>query len=187
MRKVILFNLITLDGYFEGIRKWDIDWHRVDEEFDEFSVDQLNQAGGIIFGRITYEGMSTFWTSPKAIETDPIVAEKMNSLPKFVFSRTMEQAEWNNSQVIKGDAVQELKKLKEHPGNDLFIFGSADLASTFIKNKLIDEYRLLVNPILLGKGGAMFINNNEQLHLKLLDVRVFHNGNVLLNYAADGD
>jgi dihydrofolate reductase len=185
MRKVILFNLITLDGYFEGTHKWDIDWHRVDEEFDEFSIDQLNHAGGIIFGRVTYEGMASFWSSPKAIETDPVVAAKMNSLPKFVFSRTKEKADWNNSQIIKGDAVQELKKLKEQPGNDLFIFGSADLASTFIKHNMIDEYRLLVNPILLGKGGAMFTDNGESINLKLLNIRVFHNGNVLLKYAPD--
>lgn len=187
MRKVILFNLITLDGYFEGTRKWDIAWHRVDEEFDEFSIEQLNHAGGLIFGRVTYQGMASFWQSPEAIETDPVVAAKMNSLPKFVFSKTMGKAEWNNSQVIKGDAVQGLKRLKEQPGDDLFIFGSADLASTFIKNKMIDEYRLLVNPILLGNGGCMFTKNDEPLNLKLLDVRVFHNGNVLLNYAPDGE
>lgn len=187
MRKVILFNLITLDGYFEGTHKWEIDWHRVDNEFDEFSIEQLNLASGIIFGRVTYEGMASFWPSPKAIETDPVVAAKMNSLPKFVFSKTMGKAEWNNSQVINRDAVQELKKLKEQPGGDLFIFGSANLASTFIRYKMIDEYRLLVNPILLGRGGAMFMENDERLNLKLLNVRVFHNGNVLLNYAPDGE
>ena len=147
MRRVIMFNLITLDGYFEGTNKWDIAWHQVDDEFNQYAIEQLNQAGRLIFGRVTYQGMADYWPSPAAIKNDPIVANKMNSLPKYVFSRTIDKADWNNTQVIKGDAVREVKKLKQEDGKDLLLFGSANLSATFTKNGLIDEYRLMMNPI----------------------------------------
>ncbi len=185
MRKAILFNLITLDGYFEGENKWDIGWHQVDDEFNEFSIDQLSHAGGLIFGRVTYQGMASYWPSAEAIKNDPVVAAKMNSILKFVFSKTLDKAEWNNTQLIKGDAVEEMTRLKAQPGNDLFIFGSADLAATLTRHQLIDEYRLIVNPIVLGRGGALFKENGGRLNLKLLDTKIFRNGNVLLYYAPD--
>ena len=186
MRKVIMFNLITLDGYFEGINKWDINWHQVDDEFNEYSIEQLNQCSGIIFGRVTYEGMAAYWPSPTAIESDPLVAGKMNSIPKYVFSKTLEKVDWNNTQLIKGEAVEELKMLKQISGKDLFIFGSANLSSTFTKNGLIDEYRLMVNPVILGAGTPLFTENGEMLKMKLLNIKSFHNGNVLLYYQPDG-
>jgi len=186
MRKVIMFNLITLDGYFEGNNKWDISWHQVDDEFNEFSIEQLSQCSGLIFGRVTYEGMASYWPTPTAIENDPIVAGKMNSVPKFVFSKTFEKAGWNNTMLIKGDAIEELKKLKHLPGKDLFIFGSANLSSTFTRNGLIDEYRLMINPIVLGTGNTLFKGNGEMLKMKLLKTKTFRNGNVLLYYQPDG-
>lgn len=186
MRKAIMFNLITLEGYFEGANKWDIGWHQVDQEFNQFSIDQLNHAGGLIFGRVTYQGMASYWTSPAAQQDDPVVTKLMNSLPKFVFTRTLDKAEWSNTQLVKGEAVDFLKELKKQAGNDLFIFGSANLASTFTKNGLIDEYRLMVNPIILGKGASVFDGNNGMLKLKLIDLKTFHNGNVLLYYQPDG-
>lgn len=182
MRKIILFNLITLDGYFEGTNKWDISWHQVDDEFNEFSIDQLSKADGLIFGRVTYQGMASYWPSPSAVQDDPIVAGKMNSIPKYVFSKTLDKLDWNNSILVKGDAVAELGKLKNQNGRDLFIFGSANLASTFSKHHLIDEYRLIVNPIVLGSGNLLFSQSGGQLKFRLMDTRVFHNGNVLLYY-----
>jgi len=181
MRQVIMFNLITLDGYFEGLNK-DITWHQVDDEFNEFAIEQLSSTDGLIFGRVTYQLMAAYWPTPIAIENDPIVAGKMNSLPKFVFSNTFEKVDWNNSRLIKGDAVEELKKLKQQAGKDLFIFGSANLSSTFTKNGLIDEYRIMVNPIVLGAGVPLFKGNGEILKMKLLNSKSFHNGNVLLYY-----
>lgn len=186
MRKAIMFNLITVDGYFEGVNKWDIDWHQVDDEFNQFSIDQLNLSGGLIFGRVTYQGMAAYWPTPTAIQNDPIVAGLMNTIKKYVFSRTLEKIEWSNSQLIKGDAVTELKKLKEQPGNDLYIFGSANLSSTFTKNGLIDEYRLMVNPIVLGKGVPIFDSNQGILKLNLINLKTFRNGNVLLYYQPAG-
>lgn len=186
MRKLIMFNLITLDGYFEGPKKWDINWHRVDGEFNEFSIDQLNHAGGLIFGRVTYEGMAAYWPTPAANNDDPVVAGKMNSILKYVFSNTLGKTEWNNTRLIKGDAVQEMIKIKALPGNDLLLFGSANLASTFTQHSLIDEYRLMVNPVVLGEGEPLFKENGGWLKLKLINTRVFHNGNVLLYYIKDG-
>jgi dihydrofolate reductase len=186
MRNVILFNLITLDGYFEGRNKWDIAWHQVDDEFNEFSIEQLNKAGGLIFGRVTYQGMASYWPTPTAIKNDPRVAALMNSISKYVFSNTLDKTDWNNTRIIKGDASVELKKLKQESGKDLFIFGSADLASTFTKNRLIDEYRLIVNPIALGAGNPLFKQNGEMLKLKLLNTKSFRNGNVLLYYQPEG-
>jgi dihydrofolate reductase len=182
MRKAIMFNLITIDGFFEGPNKWDIGWHQVDQEFNEFSIDQLGHAGGLIFGRVTYQGMVSYWPGPTAIQNDPQVAGLMNSIPKYVFSKTLETVDWNNTHLIKGDAVDELKKLKQQSGNDLFIFGSANLSSIFTRNRLIDEYRLIVNPVVLGKGGSVFDGLQETLKLKLVNVKTFGNGNVLLYY-----
>ncbi len=186
MRKAIMFNLITLDGYFEGANKWDIGWHQVDQEFNQFAIDQLNQAGGLIFGRVTYQGMASYWPTPAAHQDDHQVAGLMNSIPKYVFTRTLDTLEWNNSQLLKGDAVQELKKLKGQSGQDLLILGSANLSSTFTKHGLIDEYRLMVNPVVLGKGAPVFDGNGDPLKFKLVDLKSFHNGNVLLSYRPDG-
>ena len=185
MRKVIMFNLITLDGYFEGLNK-DITWHQVDDEFNEFAIEQLSKSDGLIFGRVTYQLMAAYWPTPMAVENDPIVAGKMNSLPKFVFSKTLVKADWNNTQLIKGDAIEELKKLKQQPGKDLFIFGSAILSLTFTKNGLIDEYRIIINPIVLGAGNPLFKGKGKVLKMKLLNTRSFRNGNVLLYYQPVG-
>lgn len=185
MRKVIMFNMITLDGFFEGKNKWDIGWHQVDEEFNEFAIDQLQHAGGLIFGRVTYEGMASYWQSPAALDDDPNVTKLMNSLPKFVFSRTLEKASWNNTRLIRGDASEAIHQLKQEDGDDLFIFGSADLSSSLIRDHVIDEYRLMVAPIVLGAGGALFKEIEGLIKMKLLDTRKFHNGNVLLSYTSD--
>jgi dihydrofolate reductase len=137
-----MFNLITLDGYFAG-PKGDISWHQVDEEFNKYSIQQLQTSGGLVFGRITYQLMANYWPTKQADEDDPIVAELMNSLPKYVFTRTLQRVEWNNTQMMRGEAVEEMKVLKQQPGRDLFIFGSANLSQTFIQNRLIDEFAII--------------------------------------------
>lgn len=181
MRRVILFNMITLDGYFEGPGA-NIDWHHVDEEFNQFAVEQLESAGGLIFGRVTYQGMAEYWPTLTALETDPMVAEKMNRLPKYVFSRTLDRVDWHNSHLFKGEAAAEVAKLKQESGGDLYIFGSGNLATPLIRAKLVDEIRLIVNPVAIGSGTAMFKDIEEPLELKLLRAQVFRNGNVLLVY-----
>lgn len=179
MRKIILFNMITLDGYFEGPDR-DISWHTVDEEFNDFAIDQLNAAGGLIFGRITYELMYSYWPTPAANQDDPGVAGLMNSLPKYVFSRTLGHVEWNNTKLLKGDAAGEVAQLKEQPGKDLFIFGSGILAASLTDQGLIDEYRLMVSPIVLGRGRPLFEGVKQPLPFTLVRTRSFRNGNVLL-------
>jgi dihydrofolate reductase len=173
--------MVSLEDYFEGPNA-DITWHHVDSEFNDFAIEQLDSAGGLIFGRKTYSMMSSYWPSQYAIDDDPIVAEKMNSLPKFVFSKTLDQVDWNNTTLLKGNAVEQLTTLKQQPGKDLFIFGSAGLASTFSRQGLIDEYRLMVNPVIIGCGEPLFKNLDEKIDLRLLQTRTFKNGNVLLTY-----
>ena len=181
MRKIILFNMITLDGYFAG-PGGEIDWHNVDEEFNDFAIEQLNSADGLIFGRLTYQLMASYWPTPAALNDDPIVAARMNSIPKIVFSRTLAEAEWSNTRLVKGNLVEEIPKLKQQPGKDYYIFGSADLATTFIENGLIDEYRIIVNPVVLGAGMPLFKDIKSRLNLKLIKARTFRSGNVLLYY-----
>jgi dihydrofolate reductase len=118
MRKVIFFMLTSLDGYFEGPNQ-DITWHNVDDEFNDLAVEQLNSVDMLLFGRVTYEMMASFWPTPYAIETDPIVAEKMNSLPKIVFSNTLSGAEWQNTRLIKTNFAESL--VLTQPGKDLII------------------------------------------------------------------
>lgn len=184
MAKLVLFNMITLDGFFEG-PDHDIDWHRVDEEFNTFAVEQLKTAGGLVFGRVTYELMTEYWPTSAAQRDDPHVAGLMNSLPKYVFSRRLTLATWANTRPLRGDAVEEMERLKRQPGGDLLLFGSGDLAGAFTAQGLIDEYRLIVNPIALGRGTPLFKDLTRPLPFDLLSARTFANGNVLLVYRPD--
>src|SRR5512135_276543 len=141
MSKIIMFNMVTLDGFFAGPNE-EIDWHHVDDEFNEFAIAQLNSAGGLLFGRVTYDVMASYWPTDMAKTDDPIVANKMNTLPKIVFSRTLKKADWNNTRLVKGDVAEEVARLKRQSGQDWLLFGSADLASTLTHFGLIDEYRI---------------------------------------------
>lgn len=181
MRKVILFMMVTLDGFFEGANG-DINWHNVDEEFNEFAIAQLDTIDTLLFGRVTYQGMASYWPTPDAITDDPIVAHKMNSLPKVVFSKTLDKAEWQNTRLVKDHIADEITKMKQQPGKDIFIFGSSDLTVSLAKLGLVDEYRIMVNPVVLGNGTPLLKGINDSLHLKLLKTKVFRSGNVLLYY-----
>lgn len=181
MRKLLFFMLTSLDGFFEGPGR-DINWHHVDEEFNEFAIEQLNSVDTLLFGRITYELMASYWPTPAAKTDDTIVAEKMNATAKIVFSKTLEKAEWENTLLIKENFAEEISKLKRQPGKDLIIFGSSDLAVTFIEHGLIDEYRIMINPVVLGKGKSLFTGIRGTLELKFLKTRPFKSGNVLLYY-----
>jgi len=181
MRKVFVFNLVSLDGYFEGPNR-DISWHNVDAEFNEYAVDMLNSVDTLLFGRVTYELMASYWPTPDVIKSDPIVAERMNNLPKIVFSRTLEKAEWNNTRLVKDNIEEEIKNMQKQPGKDMAILGSGSIMSEFAQHGLIDEYRIMVNPVVLGSGNPLFKDIKDRLYLKLLKTRTFRNGNVLLYY-----
>jgi dihydrofolate reductase len=176
--------MVTLDGFFAG-PNGEIDWHHVDEEFNDFAIAQLSSAGGLLFGRATYQVMASYWPTDIARTNDPVVADKMNSLPKIVFSRTLESADWNNTRLVKGDVAGEIANLKRQPGGDWLLFGSADLASTLTHFGLIDEYRIMVNPVVLGNGRPLFEDVEDRLNLRLVSTKTFRNGNVLLCYQPD--
>jgi dihydrofolate reductase len=181
MRKLIVFNLVTLDGYFAG-RGGDISWHNVDAEFNEYAIEMVKAGNTLLFGRITYELMASFWPTPEAIKNDPIVAERMNNLPKIVFSRTLDKVDWNNTRLVKANMLSEIRKMKQESGNDMAILGSGSIVSQLAQQGLIDEYRIMVNPVILGKGKTMFEGIQDKLALKLIKSRIFDNGNVLLYY-----
>jgi len=181
MRKLHMFNLVTLDGYFAG-PDGNIDWHNYDAEHNDFGIEQLQTIDTLIFGRVTFQMMASYWPSPAALANDAIAAGLMNNVPKIVASRTLESADWNNTRLIKQDVVAEIARLKQQPGKDMFIFGSGKLSATLTSAGLIDEYRLIVNPIVLGSGQPLFQAVKERLPLKLVNSRKFQNGNVLLYY-----
>lgn len=186
MRKIVVFNLVSLDGYFAG-PKGDIDWHNTDREFGKFAEEQTSEFKTLIFGRVTYELMKSYWPTPQAIKDDPIVAKVLNTAPKIVFSKTLEKVEetpvWKNVTLFKEINPEEIKRLKTQPGGDMTILGSGTIVQTFTNLSLIDEYRLLVNPVILGRGKPMFNNVKDRLQLKLLKTRNFKSGNVLLSYS----
>lgn len=182
MRKVIMFNMISLDGLFEGPGH-DLSWHNTDEDFMHMAIDQLDEGGALLFGRATYEMMAEFWPSPAGVKDDPETAVRMNRMPKYVFSRTLPKAGWTNTTLISGDAAEAVRALKEQPGKPLLLFGSANLAVSLVQHNLIDEFRLVINPLVLGSGTPLFQGLSQPLKLKLIESKTYANGNVLLKYA----
>jgi dihydrofolate reductase len=185
MRKVILSNMVTLDGFFEGPNK-ELDWHIVDEEFNQYAIDLLSNVDALLFGRVTYQLMADYWpaasTNPSTPKSDLEIADKMNNLPKIVFSKTLQEVKWNNSRLVKENIAEEISKMKTQPGKDMVIFGSGSIVSTFMRLGLIDEYRIIVNPIVLGNGNPLFKGINGKQNLKLLNTKVFDSGIVILFY-----
>ena len=184
MRKLKVFNQVSLDGYFSD-GHGDMSWaHKQDAEWRAFTEEHARGGGELVFGRVTYELMASFWPTPAALKTAPAVAERMNSLPKVVFSRTLDRASWNNTRLIKGDLAAEVRKLKAEPGPDMVIMGSGSIVSQLIDARLIDEVQIVVNAIVLGSGRTMFEGVKERADLRLKKTRSFSNGNVVLWYEA---
>jgi dihydrofolate reductase len=182
MRKLVVFNSVTLDGYFTD-QNSDMSWaHKQDAEWNAFVADNAQGGGVLLFGRITYELMASFWPTPFASENFASVAEGMNNGPKVVFSRTLDQASWNNTKLVKDDIAAEVRKMKNEPGENMVILGSGSIVSQLAQEGLIDEYQIVLNPVVLGKGRTMFEGIKEKLTLKLTKTRAFGNGNVLLCY-----
>jgi dihydrofolate reductase len=184
MRKLVVFNHVSLDGYFVDANG-DMSWakaHSQDADWNAFVAENASGGGTLVFGRVTYDMMAGFWPTPLARETMPEVAERMNSLPKVVFSRTMDKAEWSNTTLIKGELAAEMLKMKQQPGDDMVILGSGSIVSQLTQKGLIDSYQVIVNPIVLGKGRTMFDGVKEKLRLNLTKSQTFGNGNVFLSY-----
>jgi len=181
MRKLNMFNFISLNGFYKGANE-DLSWHNHDEEGARFSEENLNGGGTLVFGRITYQMMEKSWTSEALIKNLPKVAEGMNKAEKIVFSNTLDKAEWQNTTLFKGNMIEEMKKLKQSPGNDMCILGSGNIIAQLAEHNLIDEYQLLLNPLVLAEGTPLFKNMKHNLKLKLTRTREFKNGNVLMCY-----
>ena len=181
MRKIIVSNYVTIDGFFAG-PNGELDWFVWDDEMAKFSTDQLKTMDTILLGRVTYQLFADYWPTPVAYKENPIIAPMMNELSKIVFSRTLDKAEWNNSKVVKENIAEEISRLKQQPGKDMVIFGSGTIVSAFAQHGLIDIYRLIVNPVVLGNGKPLFKGLDDKLKLKLLNARPFGSGNVILEY-----
>ncbi len=185
MRKVIVSEMVTLDGFFAG-PNGEIDWHIVDEEFNQYAIDLLNTVDTILFGRVTYHLFESYWpvaaTNPSTSKSDLKIAHKINNMTKIVFSKALEKVEWKNARLVKEVIPEEIAKMKQQPGKDMVIFGSGSIVSTFTQLGLIDEYRIIVNPVVLGNGKPLFKDIKDRISLKLLKTKMFSSGNVLLVY-----
>lgn len=178
MRKLIMWNVITLDGFFEGSQPWDLDFHQTawGKDLQEFIDAQLATAEMLVYGKDTYEGMFDYWSKEKGK-----TADKLNALPKIVCSRTLKKADWNNT-IIAKDAVAEIPKLKQAGDGNIFVFGSGNLSESLMKANLFDEYRLCIAPVFLGKGKRLFNEGLPYQKLKLLKEHTLQSGGVILMY-----
>lgn len=184
MQRLISFAQVTLDGYFTG-RNGDLGWAhegQQDAEWNAFVSGNASGGGQLLFGRITYDLMVSYWPTPVALERDRAVAEGMNQLPKVVFSRTLDKVSWDHTRLVKGDLATEVRKMKQAPGEGIVILGSGSLVSQLTQAALIDEYQIVVKPVALGEGRTLFDGLRQKLALKLTTTRAFTNGNVLLCY-----
>ena len=184
MSKIVMFNTVSLDGYFVDA-KGDMSFAHndiPDSEWDAFVTRNASGGGVLLFGRITYELMANFWPTPAAANTMPVVAKQMNNLPKVVFSRTMQSASWNNTRLLKGDLIREIQTMKKESKSDIAILGSGSIVSQLAQRGLIDEYQIVVSPVALGKGRTLFEGITTTLPLKHTKSRTFGNGNVFLCY-----
>jgi dihydrofolate reductase len=183
---VIASEFVTLDGVMEapghephrdGRNAWAL--RHVGEDQQRFKVDELFQAGAILLGRVTYEIFAAFWpTAPK----DDGFADRMNDIPKYVVSKTPETASWRNAEIIGDDLVEAITDLKRAPGGDIFLYGSGELLNSLIARDVIDEYRIMVFPVLLGSGKRLFKDASDTSHLGLVETRTFESGVILLTY-----
>lgn len=178
MRKLIMWNLVTLDGYFEGENSWDLGFHELvwGKELEEFSIVQLKSADMLVFGKTTYKGMADYWSKEEGE-----IAEFMNEIQKVVCSSTLETADWNNTTIIK-DAVTKIPELKRKGNGNMFVFGSGNLSESLMKAGLFDEYRLCIVPVFLGSGRLLFNHGIPYQKLKLVEARPLTNGGVIHKY-----
>lgn len=186
MRKLIMWNVITLDGCFEVKKPWDLAFHELvwGKELEQFSDEQLASADLLIFGENTYKGMAEYWSKAEESKTEGKTAKSMNGIRKIVCSPSLEKADWNNTTIVR-DAVAEITKLKQEGDGNMFVFGSSILSESLMKANLFDEYRLVIAPVILGEGRRLFNKGLPYEKLKLLEARALQTGGVMLRYAAN--
>jgi dihydrofolate reductase len=187
MRRIVVAEFLSLDGVMEGpgrddpfeLAGWTMPYGN--QEIGKYKYDELFASDAHLLGRVTYQGFAVAWPS----RTDEMgFADRMNSLPKYVVSTTLEKVEWNNSHLIKKDVEEEVFKLKQQSGQDILVAGSATLCNTLMELNLVDEYHLLVYPVVLGKGKRLF-KEGGKASLKLVETKSFSLGVVLLRYQPD--
>lgn len=187
MSKVISFMHVSLDGFTAG-RNGELEWAIVDEEVNPFVDGLFRNVGTALYGCVTYLMMQSYWptvlTDPDSATRDLHHARWVENIAKIVFSRTLTSADWNNTRLVKDKIAEEITALKQQPGGDLMIFGSPGLTHSFMQLGLIDEYRLFLNPIILGGGIPLFQGIPDWTKLKLLDTKTFSAGVVGLHYEA---
>jgi len=181
MSRLVMWNVVTLDGFFDGETNWDLHWHESAwcDELQRFSADQLRDADRLLFGRITYEGMAAYW--PTA-EGEGEVATMMNAIPKVVFSHTLHDPEWANATVCDRDAAETVAGFKLDGAGNTLVFGSGQLSEALTRAGLFDEYRLVLAPVVLGKGRTLFDRGLEEFGLELVEARPVSSGAVILRY-----
>lgn len=188
MRKVIMFNRVSVDGFFAG-QNGEIDWFIVDNELDK-ALHEMRQPDAVspdtvLLGRVTYQLFESVWPKVAADPKAPIeartIADELNQMTKVVFSKTLKEVSWENTKLVKGDVAKEVDRLKQGKGSDILIFGSGTIVQQLTAVGLIDEYLFAVTPVILGVGKSLF-NGVKKLDLELLETRNFKSGNVLLHY-----
>ncbi|MGJ4927013.1 dihydrofolate reductase family protein [Bradyrhizobium sp. HKCCYLS2038] len=177
MARLVMWNMMTLDGMVAGMNG-DLSWHEDvwGPELEQFSETQLQEAGGLLFGRVTYDLMAGYWPAQNGV-----IADFMNSVPKHVASRTLSRLEWSNAHLLGPQLAAEVGALKTQSAKDLFLFGSAGFGATLIAHDLIDEFRLAINPRVLG-GGLPLFKPGQAMKLELIDSRALSNGVVIVRY-----
>jgi dihydrofolate reductase len=184
-QKLFLFMMVSLDGFFEG-KDHDLSWHHVDEEFNRFAIEQLDETGTLLFGKKTYELMENFWPSSQGLQDDPETAQRMNTLPKVVVSTTLQKVtetdHWQHVQLINNSIEEKIKKLKKEAEKPIALLGSNQLLVSLTKLGLVDEFRIMINPVVIGEGTRLFYGLDIKFDFTLTKIKRFNCGNVLLYY-----
>jgi dihydrofolate reductase len=182
MRRLSVFENVSLDGFFADAKS-DMSWaHKHDAEWNAFASGNASGDGALLFGRVTYQMMAGFWPTPQAAQMLPDVAAGMNRMPKYVASRTLDRVDWQNTTLLAGDLVAAVRELKASPGPDLVILGSGSIVSQLAQAGLIDEFQLVVNPVVLGQGRTLFATVEGRIDLRFTRSRSFTNGNLVAWY-----
>jgi len=187
MARLTTFTQISLDGYFTDA-DGDLSWahsRSEDPEFKTFVEGNASGGGALVFGRVTYEMMKSYWPTPQAAKNDPVVAERMNAMPKFVFSKKLKKADWKNTTVLSVDPAKELKRLKKTSEADLVILGSGTIVGQVAETGLVDEFQFVIIPIVLGKGRTVFDGVKKRVGMTRTSERAFKNGNLFVTYAPE--
>ena len=182
MRKLVVFNHVSLDGYFvdaTGGMSWAYRGP-ADTEWNAFVEQNAGSGGALVFGRITYQMMAAWWPTPAAAQTLPVVAARMNAAPKIVFSRTLASVAWEPTTLLHGDPATEVARLKLESGPGLVVLGSGRIVAQLAQAGLVDEYQFVLNPVALGAGRTLFEGLERPLALRRTALRTFGNGNALL-------